>query len=110
MKKLDITKPVTTRDGRPVTNVCVDADGRMWGLVGGRMYCVESGGPALNLKSSSSRDWINHPETHEITVYVYKDYDGSLFVATKHYNGLNLISKFTKTVKEGEGLQLVIDK
>ena len=109
MKKLDITKPITTRDGRPVTNVCADADGRLWGLVDGYMRCAASDGYAVNCPFPTE-DWINKPETHDITVYVYKNIDGILWWALRYIDGTKLFAKFTKTIKEGEGLDGIVDK
>ena len=114
MKKLDITKPITTRDGRPVTNVCVDKDGVIWGMVDGNMDCRGSDGmrPHGNpLGIRSSADWISPPETHEITVYVYRTPLGSVYASKYQDSYLDtLIAKFTKTIKEGEGLDGIVDK
>ena len=107
MKKLDITKPITTRDGRPVTNVCVDRGGTLWGMDDGNMQRRAIDGRVC-LNFDNTADWINPPETHEITVYVYKSPSGDLFwLSYLHYASLGdatLFAKFTRPVTEGEGL------
>ena len=108
MKKLNITKPITTRDGRPVTNVCTNKHGDIWGLLDGEM-CSRQPDGAIYAYGEHAFDWINPPETHEITVYVYKSRHGDIWASNidhrdQQYCQALPIAKFTKTVIEGEGL------
>ena len=104
MKKLDITKPVTTRDGRPVTNVCANKYGDIWGLLDGEM-CSRHPDGAICADGEHALDWINPPETHDITVYVYRTPLGTVYASKYQDSYLDtLIAKFTRPVKEGEGL------
>jgi len=104
MTNLDITKPITTRDGRPVNNVCVDQRGQLWGLVDGEMRTRPPDGQVVSY-TDDGKDWINPPESHDITVYVYRT-AAILWVSVYDYKNSAdcLISKKTITIIEGEGL------
>lgn len=111
---IDFTKPVQTRDGRKVTILCKNAR-NSYPIVGlihdiHDLYdwdcCWDTEGKAKN--TGSPCDLINTPEAHEITVYVYKGSKGDLHTSCSPDLEVAcnwpLYAKFTKNVKEGEGL------
>ena len=103
MKKLDITKPITTRDGRPVTNVCLNKYGDIWGLLDGEM-CSRQPDGAICADLEHALDWINPPETHDITVYVYLNAFGRRFISEVALDCCSLVAKCKIKITEGEGL------
>lgn len=109
---IDITKPCTTRDGRPVRNL-VRYTSMIGPRIGGLVMCkagIESltiwrdDGSQTGTTDDSKWDLIQAPEVVEVTVYYYRSIDGPVWTATTCGGKNGLIAKRVERVTVGEGL------
>lgn len=117
---LDKNKPVQTRDGRQVRNVCWDyrtlTGIRIAGIIvehgGLDHYCTWKEDGRYYGDNISNSDLINVPEKIEGWNVYWKDARGSIYVdfykdepdLSKSYVGTNIVSCLSVTITVGEGL------
>ena len=77
-ERLDLTKPVQTKDGRPVRILCTDREGTDWPVVGlvtcgdeeYHMYWMSNGNPKWNTEDKL----VNVPPPKQVLYFnMYKD-------------------------------------
>ena len=108
---IDITKPCTTRDGRPVRNL-VRYKGARETITG---IVVEPNGTEIPEDwyadgrywkgEVSTHDLIQAPEVVEVTLHYYRKDDGKIWASENYYATCALIAKRTERVTVGEGLE-----
>ena len=112
--KLDLTKPVQTRDGRPVRILCSDAPGD-WcivGLIGEKVLSWQANGQYSTLRESQA-DLVNVPpkpaeQTAEVILYRTAKGRVILTIANGTTFGSSakdrVLGRKTVTITEGEGM------
>jgi hypothetical protein len=109
--KLDLTKPVQTRDGQPVRILCTDRPGSrcvVWMFE--KCGTVNYAGLDGKAYGNDALDLVNvppKPRKHTATVFLYLTNKGKLALITDHGPTMRperILGKVEVTVNEGEGM------